>query len=429
MEEIEYNEDGKKKFVLTRGILILAVLIVIVLIVVIVIIVKNMGSTDKITMEDYQKLEERMAEEATIYVYQNNIELTEDEVKIDLKDLLEENGGAINKEKVQAAIVCEGYVIAVKKETESYKAYIKCGDEYTTSGYVSNNKTTTTKNTTTKKDTEKPVITLVGPKSTTITVGEIYKELGAKAIDNIDGDITSKIKISGNVDINKVGTYKIGYEVADSAGNKTTIQREVVVLEKATTTTKNTTTKTVTTKNTNTTATTKKRTTTSPRPTAAPTIILKGNKIINLELGDRYSDPGYTASDYSGKNITSSVTVSGVVDTSNEGTYTITYSVSDSYGNRAITTRQVIVKSNKIYVSSIKISPNDFKLSKGNTKTLSIYISPTNATDKSVSWSSSNNSVATVSSNGTVTARSNGTAIITVKTSNGKTATARITVK
>ena len=65
----------------------------------------------------------------------------------------------------------------------------------------------------------------------------------------------------------------------------------------------------------------------------------------------------------------------------------------------------------------------------GATETLIATVSPANATNKSVTWSSSNTSVATVSSNGLVTAVSPGTTTITVRTEDGKkTAICKVTV-
>ena len=76
-----------------------------------------------------------------------------------------------------------------------YKAYITCKKIYTTDGYGTkpdSNKKNTEK-TQTQKDTEKPVIELFGDATITIKVGDSYKEPGAVATDNVDGDITKKI--------------------------------------------------------------------------------------------------------------------------------------------------------------------------------------------------------------------------------------------
>ena len=88
----------------------------------------------------------------------------------------------------------------------------------------------------------------------------------------------------------------------------------------------------------------------------------------------------------------------------------------------------MVVKSSSIPLTGISISPNDFVLSVGQSKTLTVFYTPSNATDKTVSWSSDNPSVATVSG-GVVYAKSRGSAIITVRGSNGKSATTRVTVK
>jgi cell wall-associated NlpC family hydrolase len=73
-----------------------------------------------------------------------------------------------------------------------------------------------------------------------------------------------------------------------------------------------------------------------------------------------------------------------------------------------------------INVTSISLKKNSEALTVGSSDTMIATVSPLNATNQSVTWSSSNSSVATVDSNGKVTAVSAGTAIITVTTIDGK---------
>lgn len=82
-----------------------------------------------------------------------------------------------------------------------------------------------------------------------------------------------------------------------------------------------------------------------------------------------------------------------------------------------------------VAATSISVSPTSVTLTEKETKQLTATVSPSNATNKTVSWSSDKTSVAKVDSNGKVTAVSAGTAIITAKTANGKTATCTVTVK
>ncbi|MDE6049635.1 MAG: Ig-like domain-containing protein [Paramuribaculum sp.] len=71
----------------------------------------------------------------------------------------------------------------------------------------------------------------------------------------------------------------------------------------------------------------------------------------------------------------------------------------------------------------------DVELTEGESTTLKAIITPENATDKTATWSSSNEAVATVSATGLVTAIKAGTATITASTANGLTATCTVTVK
>ena len=79
-------------------------------------------------------------------------------------------------------------------------------------------------------------------------------------------------------------------------------------------------------------------------------------------------------------------------------------------------------------VTSVSMSPTTLSLAVGKTGTLTASVAPSNATNKTITYTSSNTSVATVSSAGVVTAKAAGTATITAKSNNGKTATAKVTV-
>ncbi|PQJ15214.1 immunoglobulin-like domain-containing protein [Aureicoccus marinus] len=66
-----------------------------------------------------------------------------------------------------------------------------------------------------------------------------------------------------------------------------------------------------------------------------PVISLYGSPAIQLEIGDNFEDPGASAFDPEDGNISSQIEVSGSVDTSQEGEYTLRYNVTDSDGNTA----------------------------------------------------------------------------------------------
>lgn len=80
-------------------------------------------------------------------------------------------------------------------------------------------------------DIEPPVITLIGDNPLEVEVGETYNEPGATAEDNVDGDITDSIEITGEVNTDEVGEYIITYTAVDEAGNEAVIHRTVHVIE------------------------------------------------------------------------------------------------------------------------------------------------------------------------------------------------------
>lgn len=92
----------------------------------------------------------------------------------------------------------------------------------------------------------------------------------------------------------------------------------------------------------------------------------------------------------------------------------------------AVQSQASYVKS--VAVSNVTLNRNSLSLTQGGVFNLTVAVSPSNATNKSVTWSSSNSSVAAVSG-GKVTARKAGTATITAKANNGKYASCTVTVK
>ena len=82
-----------------------------------------------------------------------------------------------------------------------------------------------------------------------------------------------------------------------------------------------------------------------------------------------------------------------------------------------------------IAVTEIQIEEKIEDMEIGENEKLTAIITPSNATDKNVTWKSSDESIATVDSTGEVTAKKSGVVIITATTSNGKSSTITINVK
>nr|MCR5206672.1 Ig domain-containing protein [Lachnospiraceae bacterium] len=115
------------------------------------------------------------------------------------------------------------------------------------------------------------------------------------------------------------------------------------------------------------------------------------------------------------------VSSEGVVTAVSIGTATIT---AKTFNGKTDTCVVTVIP---VGVTGVSLNKTSLSLEIGSSESLTATISPSNATDKSVSWTTSNASVATVS-NGKVTGVAAGTATITVKTNNGKTATCTVTV-
>jgi len=206
--------------------------------------------------------------------------------------------------------------INTNRPTNNDRENTNNNDKYNNNDKANNTNTDKPETTNTPtKDTVKPVINLNGKTTITLYVGDKYKEPGATAKDNVDGDVAVKIDNS-RVNTSKAGTYKVYYTATDSAGNKARVTRTVIVKEKEKT---------------------------QQEDKIKPVIHLNGKSTITLYVGDKYEEMGATATD----NVDGEVSVrinNKRVDTSKAGTYKVYYTATDSAGNKARVVRTVIVK-------------------------------------------------------------------------------------
>lgn len=147
------------------------------------------------------------------------------------KNIVLEFSNQYNEDGYNASLLGKDYTKKVK--LKSNINYDKLGD-YTIE-YIIQNKLGT-RNKKLKRnikiiDTESPVITLIGS-DLLLDLHQQYIEPGYSAIDNYDGDITSKIEIESNLDINKEGRYKILYRITDTSGNEAKVERNINVILK-----------------------------------------------------------------------------------------------------------------------------------------------------------------------------------------------------
>ncbi len=152
-------------------------------------------------------------------------------------------------------------------------------------------------------DETKPKITLNGEKETYYCPNTKYKDEGATAKDNYDGDLTKKIKTKKEKD-------KITYTVEDSSKNKRVKVRKL-----------------------------------KEGDIKSPELTLNGEDTIQVYAGDNFNDPGIKAIDNCDGDLTTKVVTSGAVDTSKLGIYTLTYSVIDNKNNKAEKQRNIKVVS------------------------------------------------------------------------------------
>ena len=152
-----------------------------------------------------------------------------------------------------------------------------------------------------------PVIALNGDATVIVGSFEEYQEAGATAQDGCDGDVSKDIKIKKE----KVNDYtmQVHYEVTDSHGNTGSMDRQIIL-----------------------------------KDTSAPEITLNGESSVTVKELEKYEDAGATATDDRDGDITANLVKSGYVDVYRPGTYTVTYTATDSSGNVSQATRTVKVE-------------------------------------------------------------------------------------
>jgi len=233
-------------------------------------------------------------------------------------------------------------------------------------------------------DVTKPIITILGGNPVTIEFGSEYIDAGASSIDDADGNLTNQIASSTNVDSNVVGSYTVRYNVSDSSGNNaleavrtvnvvdtivpvisapvnqtfeaTGISTTPTLIESTATDNytsspiitysphlfilgTTTVTWTATDSSGNVASTTSKITIID---TTAPVITITGSNPVSITVGSgSYSDAGATALDLVVGSVVATST--GSVDTTVIGTYIISYTATDNFGNISTSTRTINV--------------------------------------------------------------------------------------
>lgn len=151
------------------------------------------------------------------------------------------------------------------------------------------------------QDTTPPEIILTENPDSYTLYNHPYEEEGFTATDNHDGDITDHVKVEADEE-------KVVYTVSDSSNNTTTVTRKIRYDDRT-----------------------------------GPQFSFPNGTDVTIYTGNGF-DGSYTAIDDCDGDVTSLVSISGSVDPNIPGTYTLTYTVSDSHNNTTELTRTVTVR-------------------------------------------------------------------------------------
>jgi hypothetical protein len=184
-------------------------------------------------------------------------------------------------------------------------------------------------------DNTKPMISLVGSDTIRVekssSVSSCYSEIASKtysASDATEGDLTSEVVLTSDLDCTVPGVYAINFALEDASGNKADSKTRfvIVVLDRT-----------------------------------APVLTLNGNASMQIDQCASFIDPGAIAMDNIDGNLTTTILTTGSVDSKKVGDYKIVYSVKDAQGNTANLTRTVLVRDTTkpgIYLLGKKIVNN-----------------------------------------------------------------------
>jgi sugar lactone lactonase YvrE len=153
-------------------------------------------------------------------------------------------------------------------------------------------------------DQTPPVIALLGDDPMQVSHGSVFVDPGTTVSDNFESGLTTHV--SGSVNTSAVGEYVLTYDVSDSSGNAAlSVTCTVQVVD-----------------------------------TTAPSIVLNGDMYPEVEAGSIYVDAGVSPSDNVDPSPT--LTVTGTVDTTTPGSYTLDYYTTDSSGNVSVTLHRYV---------------------------------------------------------------------------------------
>ncbi|MBT8448335.1 MAG: DUF5011 domain-containing protein, partial [Gammaproteobacteria bacterium] len=200
-------------------------------------------------------------------------------------------------------------------------------------------------------DGDDPVITLNGADTIYIeqATNPNYTSPGAMATDASQGDLTSDITVTTDVDQTLAGVYYEIYNVTDASGNMAVpVTRVVYVVLDQT----------------------------------PPVLTLNGASDITLEVGSAYNELGATAADAKEGNLDGAIVISGNVDVNTLGTYSVTYFVQDNQGNSATAIRTINVVDTEVpVIENVAADKTDPAAWVVEVQLRSIFVDVTTATD------------------------------------------------